>query len=218
MDRTAEKDRKAAQELKNDQDFIYATNQSLQNLSVAFEGLRKEFSLHSDQVGSKLKSQEINIEKLGEKNAIHQKSCNDVLDECRRNVQGCLDAYETNAKNSLFSTLSLDSCIKSIKTLQEGFSRLESDSDRIEQLIISEVLRLANLIESRAKNLKEEIISIPSEVPSLKSAIEEKVEIFNVNFQGVLRELEVMKKSAFVSQKYIEDLYTKMGRIKEGLK
>jgi predicted nucleic acid-binding Zn-ribbon protein len=218
MDRTAEQNRKAAQELKNNQDFINTTNQWLQKLSVGLDALRKDFEATSSQVDSKQKYQDINIEKINEKFVLHQKSCNNALDAFSEKLQSGINSYKLSEKNCFDSFSSLEFATKSLSFLNDRVNRLENEIKRIERLTVAESVRLSNFIENKTKNIKEEIQSIPSEIPGLKSMIEEKVAIFNVNFEGTLREIELVKKDAFISKKYIENLYTQLDRLKQGAK
>ena len=214
-ERQAEIDRRVAQELKNNQDFICTTNQWLQKLDLALERMKKEFLGHAADVGSKLKAQDISIENLSDDHKAHQKKCSQDLEEYRKQMSFCLQFVQESVKRSDERFVSLQQCNDAILALKDRVVVLAQEIDRIDQLIHHEALRLSNQITAKSDALKNEILNLPTEIPSLKQMISDKISVFQVDFQGIVRELEIIKKKAFISSKYIEELYNKFDRLKE---
>lgn len=214
-ERQAEIDRRVAQELKNNQDFIYTTNQWLQKLDLALQKMKSELQEHASDVGNKLKAQDIFIENLSDSTKAHKKSCDRDLDEYRCQMAFCMSFVQESIKRSDERFQVLEECTRAILELKDRVVGLAKEVDRIDQLIHHEALRLSQKITAQSDALKNEILNLPSEIPSLKQLISDKVGVFHVDFQGIVRELEIIKKKAFISSKYIEDLYDKLGKSKE---
>lgn len=205
----AETFRRAAQELKNNHDFVLTTNQWLQKLDEAMVKIQKDLTTHTAEVGSKLKAQDICIENLSDDTKRHKKSTSHDLDEYRGQISFCMGFMKESVDKSQEHFSSLEDCAKSISVLKERLDSMISEINRIDQLVCSEFIRIRKEIDSSNDSVKKEIMSLPSEVPGIKQFISERISVFEVNFQGLIREIEVIKKNAFISSKYIEDLYDK---------
>ena len=217
-ERQAEVDKRVAQELKNNQDFIGTTNQWLQKLDLALQSLKIQLGEHSADVGSKLKLQDISIENLHCKNVDHKREVNKALDEYRHQMSFCLNFIKDTVHQSDSRFDILKQCSESIVDLKEQTSKTIQEMQRLEQLISSKSLELQNRIDASALSIKKEISELPSEIPSLKKEISSKADVIDVNFKGVLLEIERIKYQAFVSCKHIEALDDKINRLKKELK
>jgi len=63
---------------------------------------------------------------------------------------------------------------------------------------------------------KKEILSQPSEAKDVKKELDKKFEISQVDIQGLKKEIDLLKKSAFIREKHIEHLFTQIERLKVG--
>lgn len=206
----AEEIRKNVQELKNYKDFILSTNQWLQKLDLALQSLKTSLGEHQADIGSKLKYQDISIEKMDEKNISHRKQMNDQLDAYREQMSFCLNFVKQKAAESDKRFEMLNEVSEEISHFKETLIIAFSDIDRLDQAIQTLATRLNNKVESSIEQVKKEIFNRPTELPTIKKSISEKFETFDVNFRGIVEEIEKLKKRIFVSSKYIEDLYDKV--------
>lgn len=206
----AEEIRKNVQELKNYKDFILSTNQWLQKLDLALQSLKTSLGEHQADIGSKLKYQDISIEKMDEKNISHRKQVNDQLDAYREQMSFCLNFVKQKAAESDKRFEMLNEVSEEISHFKETLIIAFSDIDRLDQAIQTLATRLNNKVESSIEQVKKEIFNRPTELPTIKKSISEKFETFDVNFRGIVEEIEKLKKRIFVSSKYIEDLYDKV--------
>jgi methyl-accepting chemotaxis protein len=211
----AEKNRREAQELKNNQDFICTTNQWLQKLDLALQSLKDQLIEHRDDVSSKLKYQDISVENLHSKNCEHKKDVNLLLDEYKYQMSFCMN-YVKNAKeesNKHFTMIS--ECMGALLSLQETMHKVVKEVSKIRDSISTLPEQFNEKITSQIDSAKKEILALPNEIPSLKKEIADRTSVFEVNFQGLLLEIERLKKQSFVSGKHIEDLYNKISRLKK---
>lgn len=206
----AEEIRKNVQELKNYKDFILSTNQWLQKLDLALQSLKTSLGEHQADIGSKLKYQDISIEKMDEKNISHRKQVNDQLDAYREQMSFCLNFVKQKAGENDKRFEMLNEVSEEISHFKETLIIAFSDIDRLDQAIQTLATRLNNKVESSIEQVKKEIFNRPTELPTIKKSISEKFETFDVNFRGIVEEIEKLKKRIFVSSKYIEDLYDKV--------
>lgn len=211
-----EVEKRVAQELKNNQDFIYSTNQWLQNLTVSFDGLKKEVSDQLAALGSKLKSQDILVENLEERTDVAIKKCSSIVDgfgakfsQFVQNVAEDLRGFECR-----YAHAGEHQALTAFA--HEKAKHADQEIDRLEAHINSQIQRIESQVESKLQNLKKEILNRPSEFPEMKSSLNETLDAYKVDFNGISEKLEKSNKAIFICQKYIEDLYTNLERLKAG--
>jgi len=214
-ERPAEIDRRVAQELKNNQDFINTTNQWLQKIDTALEKIKKEMQEHTNSVGSKIKTQDISFENLVTRNEAHKKLCNADLDEYRKQMAFCMEFVRESVSKSDEKFSILEECSTSINALYYQLDTLSIEISRLDQLITNEVIRLSNEINEKTSSIKNEILNLPSEIPEVRKTMIDQIKIFQVDFNGLFCEIEKIKKAAFVSSKHVEDLYTRIEQLKQ---
>lgn len=61
--------------------------------------------------------------------------------------------------------------------------------------------------------MKDEILGLPSEAEIVKKELLDKLAIAHVDFHGVLKELDAVKKKAFIQEKNIEHIYIQLERL-----
>lgn len=90
-----------------------------------------------------------------------------------------------------------------------------SDIKRLGSEISSEIDRLKLKFFEELRKTKQEILDLPSEAQRVKEELKAEIAIDKVDFSGVIRELEVYKKSVFVIEKNIENIYTQIERLQQ---
>lgn len=207
-------DLRVAQEIKNNKDFIYETNQMLQTLSNNLVQLQKTLEMACAQQKSDLKSLEIKFENLEEKLHAKHTFCYQTLEQYRHANLDAKDAIERKSEyfeNNFVKKDEFQSLTESSKSnIQALFDEIKKMKDNFNHALDKQLMIFTIHINA----VKEELLNLPTEIPELKKLIAEKIQVFEVNFQGLVKEIEVLKYSQFVSEKHIEDLYTKFKAVK----
>ena len=202
------------QQFKNHQDFINNTNSWIQAQEEKLRALMLDFLKERAATDSRQKSQEILIDTLKDQLKAHKAEVlqitRDLMTKSDRAIQGGEKRSEAVARhsdaiNGLFEVTDRHS--KSISTLEAQISR-------ILHLIESQTVRMQDHFKSHLGALKQEILSAPSELPGFKKEIAELLKCWEVTVSGFTDDLKNIKKAAFISSKYIEDLYTQLSKLK----
>lgn len=216
LNKRSEVDIRVAQELKNNQDFIYQTNQALQMLKISIIDLSKhleslinrqneaikklEIAIENQNVfiESKVKAQERLIDAYG-------KATTDFADESTRIIKGMnkeflkLDAMSTFVEGSLSNQQATNMCLESMKNK-------------------------LNVYESNMKGhvydvvcgLRQEFISMLPELDPLKKDLNMRMDMIYIDLAGFIRELATVKKKIDYGEKKFENIYTLIERLKAG--
>ncbi len=118
--------------------------------------------------------------------------------QVRSEIEDCVDLSTFNEKIS-----ALHDCIKS---LQE-----EKISMRIEFNGLIDRIKLD--FENKLKNQRQEILSIPSEVPNIKKEMDQKIELVELNGQNAVIRSSNNEKQILLVERKIENLYQLIKRL-----
>jgi len=106
---------------------------------------------------------------------------------------------------------------KSTSDLRLYLSSLEKKLEDIAKKLESESEKTNNKIEKAIKKLKKEILELPSEASEVREELLEILSMNKIDNEGLLREIKVLKKTVFINEKKIENLYTLIERINKKL-
>ncbi len=205
---------RVAQELKNNQEFIYQTNQSLQNLNQAIIQL----SLQNEKILNKFES-----DKTALKSAFESLN-NDVLEHfraCRSIIKDIADDQEkvrdfvfkkveefksTHAEKEIVSV-----CFEVLKTCHD---QLLIDFAKLKDFVTTNHDLIRGRIDESMKVLRKELTPIASETDPFHSDICDKIKAMYVDFEGLKKEIAILKRSAFYEEKKFEYLNTQIERLK----
>lgn len=109
-----------------------------------------------------------------------------------------------------------DTFLSSVEALQETINVLEKCIDKQKFFIHSEFNQIKKDLERGYQEFQKQILEKPSEIPALQSELEKKIACASTDTQGVLKELNVVKKEVFIAVKKIEDIYKILGRSAQG--
>ena len=202
------------QEVKNHNDQMLATNISINNLKLSVDNVRDNIDSHKAKYYSEISLLKADVEKLkaiSQQNQVNDKGLKDLLDN------------------------SLAKLNEEIKNLQKAGSFLASKMDdinahiiKIENHHIESKENIKNLIHSNSlqnhrdmldlKNILtfdiKELSNANSPSDQMKEEILSKVDIFKVDNDGLMKEIQVLKNQKFVLEKNVENLYTQIERLK----
>jgi hypothetical protein len=214
MHKKSEVDLRVAQELKNNRDFIYQTNQYLQSLSQGIVSLSLQHESVIAKSESDKKSTLIEFEKI----------CDKVDRKLHQIDQRMGDLESKNIKDIDNLKYIINEMMKSF-VVREQFSeqitdvnyRVKKISDNVTQFIDSTIISNAQIyahIKSEIKKVKVDLTPIVPEVDPVKKAIDERFDVFKVDFEGLAREIAILKKAIAYDEKRFENIYTLIQRLK----
>lgn len=204
------------QEIKNHNDQVLATNMTMakfQQKLIELRGLAENMSAIADSKVQRFRTEldllRTSVLELKDKTISHS---NTNLSERSR--------IEKKQNELLDSVVSLNTSVKNIET---HIARIDDFNIQTRQCIVTllgmvneETYQTRKINEYQNKKVKEEILSIPSGIPELKNELEQKIATSYVDFQGAMRELEIVKRTSFIQEKQIENLYTLIERLEKG--
>lgn len=203
------------QEMKNYQDSKLATNLSINNLKGEIVALSAEVDLNKCKVESDIKLQDLEREKVEnefnkfiEWKNYQDKDLNNKIDAEFKKISSSLKSLATSFKEG-------DELLKEVLTLSEGLTEYQNNNSHLEYYFNLEIARLKRSLKEGLKLQKEEILGIPSEAETVKKYLLDKMEVQNIDFQGVYREMTILKKDLYVVEKNIENIYNLIKRLKE---
>ncbi len=206
---------RVAQELKNNQDFIYETNQSIQNLSnslVAMSNLYEKLRASSE---SERKTLEISVQNLNEQVLSRlasfnyrltdiESECIELHDELVDKLDDFVDEYMTRLEHNKASKTwwsYLDEINQKIKVKDDYFD--------------TAVIELKRLASDQVDAVRKEIPFVP-DIEPIKKEISNQFQAFKIDYEGISKELSLIKKAIAYNEKKFENIYTLIERLKVG--
>lgn len=210
----SEVDMRVAQELKNNQDFIYQTNQSLQNLRRDMSFLTDKYKELFGEVGSNRKMIEIEFDTFCDK-------CNKYLysmDKRQTDYQSLMsqafqDAVDKASKMSS-NTPTKDEVNMHVGKLSEWIISLQATFEKASNAITSSIQHLKSSFKSETDAIRKDLTPVTPEEDPVKKEVDRQLKDFRVDFQGLVQEIERLKKASAYDQKKFENLYTLIERLK----
>jgi len=215
MHKKSEVDLRVAQELKNNQDFIYQTNQSLQNLSVAIDSLSTKIEKRLNGVENRQAAMERVFENLNNDVLEHFKVSKSVINDISEYMLKSVNSFSKQLENVRLSTPDKDvttSCFDLIMGLYRG---LIDDIQIIRENISSRQGEIQGKILDTADKLRKELTPVKPDIDPLEAYINEKISNMYVDFAGLKQEIAILKKSSYYSEKQFEFMVTQLERIKK---
>ncbi len=202
------------QEKKNHQDFIYQTNQAIQNINNSLISLALQHDKNVSKSESDKKYLSIAFENL-EQNVTKQcyntsHLCTKTLDdlcESTTMIQACLEALDKECvKHDVF-----DGMIKLLSKKLDDFKK-ESHDINISNTVACEKLFI--MIREKIDKLRKEFTPVIPEVDPVKAYIDERFKEFRVDLEGITKEISILKKAVAYDEKKFENVYTLIERLK----
>jgi hypothetical protein len=205
------------QEIQNHNASILATNQAINGMKDQIQNLIHEFARHTSRndawfkrthdeflrveriLDKKIRENKINIDCQKEANEASKRYMWEGLEELEAKVLD-LDEFQ-NYKDSTKMELA-----EVLKTVREQNDYMKAA-----------LYKIKTELDKTANNFIKEIMEKPDHLWDVKAELEEKIKSAVIDSKGVLKELQVHKKEAFVMEKKIENIYDTIKKIKERL-
>lgn len=202
------------QEIKNYNDSLLSINLSINATNDQLKGLSDKNNKDLAVFLSHVKRLDIEIEKL-------KLAFSDLVSELA-------SQFSDLSVDLIQRAASLEEKVKDLKNIylnkkefDETFKEYSQKLSNLEEMFnskisncCSETARAEFRCKADLQSLRKEISDKPSEAQEVKRYLEHKIEISAINNHGLVREVEVCKKTSFVIEKKIENLYTLIERLK----
>lgn len=212
----SEVDLRVAQELKNNQDFIYQTNQSLQVLRQGIVSLSLENEKNLAKSGSQINNVSIAFENLQEEVLKKLKDIDQRLGDMQSKMIDFSNNFSYLKDRIELEYLKRSEFISALVPEARKIDLIEKDlfikNERINILINN----LNELLNVKIDSTKEYLINKIPDIDPIKKKLNDYLRIFKVDFDGLSREINVLKKSVDYGQKKFENIYTLIERLKAG--
>lgn len=203
----------AKQDEKNQQDFIYATNQKLQNLQFAIDQLSSGLADHIAKKTTELKQNDINFNNLNE---FICKSIKDFKKSIEENSQYCtanlyeMKAYIQQLKDNY---MQYDHFQAYAKDQHDMIKQVSEDLMRFRKEILETIQRQTYDFDLKLAALRAEFINKPSDTEVLRKEFDDKLELVALNGTNSVIRSSNNEKQLHLIEKKIEAINLNIKRL-----
>lgn len=216
MHKRSEVDLRVAQELKNHQDFIYDTNQALQNLSQNMLSISQLFQKVVNKSESDRKEVLVFFEILKEMVTKKCEELNQRVGNLETNYAALRDSIWDKCEEFTSDFVSKDELIAFTTPKWEELDTLQEDLVTNKNYFNTAVTNLRSYAKDQAETLRKELTPVIPKVDPIKKQLDERLSVFKVDFDGLVREIALLKKAVAYDEKKFENIYTLIERLKAG--
>jgi len=207
---------KAIQSDKNNNEFIYQTNQSLNSLKDAITSLSLQFQKEKGERGSQFQELKILVENYLEESNKKMNTMFNEIEIFRSQVYKF--GFQINICENRMNTLkdSQDRVDTSVIDCREEILELGKDIDRFLKTIENVSQDHQSKLDNACDKLRDELRLIKPKIDPLQVKLDEQISIMKNDHQGLFKEINLIKKDLEYSEKKIEAIFDKIGMKKAG--
>lgn len=209
---------RVAQELKNNQEFIYQTNQALQNLKQGITSLTLQHETIKSKLESDHKSLHIKFENLEKKVIVESDSTGHLIADY---ATALIDLTRELGKkfDQVFSTFaSMDQVQSLSRVIEQEIEGLEKQITGERTYVDSQITSLRCQLDAQNFSIRADLEPKVPEVDPIQKALNERLNPIQIDFAGLIKEIELLKRAVKYGEKKFENIYTLIERLKEGKK
>lgn len=204
----SEKEIKELQDKKNNQDFVYQTNQSLQNLGVQIKNVSKELEKHVAKTGEDNKSIEIKFENFQEEIKKNIQENVEILMNFRNIMASYKDEFDKRINKYKDDHTRIENCEKDCDSSFLNFEKNECRLKRLEDIVESSVRDFMGKLHTSVDCLRKELTPVKPKIDPIEEKVSKMICEFKIDHIGIQREMNIIKKEATYREKKIEKLLT----------
>lgn len=214
----SEVDLRVAQELKNNQQFIYETNQALQKSSQGLISLSLQHEKFKAKLESDLKTLQIKFENL-EKKVIEESDSTGHLIADYATALIDLTRELGHKFDQVFAAYASISQVNALsRVIENELDGLQKQFAGERAYVDSQVTSLRCQLDAQNFSIRHDLAPIVPEVDPIHKALDERLNPMQIDFAGVIKEIAILKKAVAYGEKKFENVYTLIERLKEGKK
>ena len=212
----SEEEIRSFQEIKNSQDCQYNINQRLNALHEGINSLSLKHEKLIAKSESDRKQFEIDVENLRDSMVSALTQMNSKLGEIDFFVNQIILRDFQSIQKEIEQHLRKDEFFKCVESIYQTIMRLDHKLTLKNDNVQTDIGQLKERLKLDLENLKSQLTPSPPEVDPIKAQLDERFAIFKVDFDGLIKEIALLKKAVTYDQKKFENIYTLIGRLKEG--
>lgn len=205
---------KAESQVIHNNYFEYQTNQKLQSLDIDLKKLSSQCLHLMHKFDSDKKLLEIEHEKLDTAVRKNLQEMSKMLDSFDMKVKHHVDHAEKCLNKIPENFVSTEQVEKYLKNISELIAQLSAQVQKDQGSNNSNFMKIRDLCNTQITQLKSEIDAKPSEIPPLQAKLEERLDIMDVNFKGLVKEIELLKYNAKYAEKKFESIFMLISNLK----
>ncbi len=212
----SEVDIRVAQEIKNHNDFIYNTGQEIDRLKGNIVSLAIQHDKVIAESGRNRRELLIEFENIKENvvETIHQMK--QRLGDMESKVSHVIESFSDLKQEFHDQLIIQNELITLTHEIDKSLSSLQTQSSSQKDYFNYAISQLKNQVEEKVKEVKEELTPKPPEVDPIKQQLDERFQVWKVDFDGLIREISILKRAVAYDQKKFENVYTLIERLKGG--
>ena len=201
---------------------IKVSNEAVGNMNIRFNTLQKNIDdgierlFRNDDI-IRDKSAKAHTESINKQEAIIEEI--EAIKSSRITSASLVDGkflkYDKNLVNELELYILKSDFDKEIKLFRDAMKKISLDKDNSIAAISKKVSALEKSIVDLKEQLSLSIMLMTSNNTVFNDQLEKKIDIAKVDKEGVQRELEILKKSLYIHDKKLENIYTLIERVKQ---
>jgi len=201
------------QEIINHNKAVSASNQLINSLKNELNSLSNSFKEKYRDDWNRELSFDKKIELIEKDIVLLRKEIADLSLISAKTSQD-FDETKQSIKKELNDHISEEKSFEErLQYLDDRIHDLKKKISNLENFIRQESAELIRRFTKSLSNTKEEILSRPDGIALVKQELTKKLEEGKVEKDGLIRELDVLKKQNFIQDKQIENLYTLIERL-----
>jgi phage shock protein A len=202
------------QEIKNYQDERSALNQAINSLRKDLQDHVEDSNLRfaklesfSSKFDSQLKQFKGEMDKLFYQISSYEKNIQKSIEEVSERIKPLIQKVQDLSKDHLSLETRVTANTGFIVQNKKDIAYLKTDLGRKEFLIYER-------IKKETQWSIDYILNLPSEALEVKEELKKELDVTNLNFSGFKQTLDSHRKSLYVLEKNIENIYTQIERSK----
>lgn len=204
------------QEAINQKNWMYETGQSINFL---LDGLKKVSTFQENLVAkssSDRKEVLIHFENLKDSVDKIQKEVNQKISDADKKLLDILNEFKQLKKEMYLNFLSKEDYQEKVSNIERNLSDNHCQNTLKHDSFSHNLTQLKEKFNQDLKKIKEELTPKAPDIDPVKSQLDERMSIWRVDFDGLVKEIAILKKAVAYDQKKFENVYTLIHRLKEG--
>jgi SMC interacting uncharacterized protein involved in chromosome segregation len=210
----SEVDLRVAQVLKNNQDYIYQTFQEIQALKEGIQSLSLKHDLVVAQSGSDAKALLIEFENHRETLVFKINELNQRVGDIESKISYVLAEFKELGTEVHLKYLPVEEFVKTVTQQDEAVDQVACKVMEKTNYFNIALDAIKSQFKDQLESVKKDLTPVVPEVDPIQQKIDENLKVFKVDFDGLVREIEFLKKENAYDQKKFENIYTLIERLK----
>jgi len=208
---------RVAQELKNNKDFIYQTNQALQNLSNDIRDLTLNQKKLEAKLGSEHKDLLITFENLREWILSHHNNVTHRIALVESKIEANLNEFSELKQHADLNFVTHEQYVQDLLDNSYRVDDVEDELKLLEGYFNSTVTHIKHKITQSIEDVTVTLTPVKPDVDPLQIKFDQAFANLKIDMQGFVKELALVKQDIKYDNKKFEYIITRLERLKQGI-